>query len=312
MKIIDAHSHLWLKQDTSWNGQEIRTLKENGSRSMFLGEERQMLPPFMIDGSNSAEVFLSNMDYARVGAAVVVQDMIDGIQNDYLRSVQEKWPERFFCYAMADYLHEGFYEQAVNLLENGRFRGLSIPAHRLQGISLASPEMMRMFHYMEENGRYLSIMLKDGDGQVAELQEVIEECPGLHIAVGHLCMAAPPDTAPWENPSWKRQIALARHENVMIESGGITSLYNSEFYPFPTAVRAIMEAAEIVGWKKLMWGSCYPRTVTAITYRMSYDFLMRPGGPGEEELNLFLGENAVLFYGFGQLPELPYIRNMSE
>ena len=50
--IIDAHSHLWLKQDTSWNGQVIRTT-HNG-RSLFLGEEVQMLPPFMIDGQNSA------------------------------------------------------------------------------------------------------------------------------------------------------------------------------------------------------------------------------------------------------------------
>ena len=64
--IIDAHSHLWLRQDTMVDGQAIRTLGENGSRSLFFGEERQMLPPFMIDGRNTAEVFLSNMDYAQV------------------------------------------------------------------------------------------------------------------------------------------------------------------------------------------------------------------------------------------------------
>ena len=67
--IIDAHSHLWLKQDTVVEGLPIRTL-ENG-RSLFMGEVRQMLPPFMTDGVNSAEVFLSNMDYAQVSAAVV-------------------------------------------------------------------------------------------------------------------------------------------------------------------------------------------------------------------------------------------------
>ena len=39
--IIDAHSHLWLKQDTSWDGKPIRSLK-NG-RSIFLGEEVQMI-----------------------------------------------------------------------------------------------------------------------------------------------------------------------------------------------------------------------------------------------------------------------------
>ena len=76
--IIDAHSHLWLRQDTMVDGQAIRTLGNNGSRSVFFGEERQMLPPFMIDGRNTAEVFLSNMDYAQVAAAVVVQEVMDG------------------------------------------------------------------------------------------------------------------------------------------------------------------------------------------------------------------------------------------
>lgn len=76
--IIDAHSHLWLKQDTVVEGLPIRTL-ENG-RSLFMGEVRQMLPPFMTDGVNSAEVFLSNMDYAQVSAAVVTQEFIDGFR----------------------------------------------------------------------------------------------------------------------------------------------------------------------------------------------------------------------------------------
>ena len=67
LRIIDAHSHLWLKQDTVVDGMRIRALA-NG-RSEFMGELRQMLPPFMIDGKNTAEVFLSNMDYAQVSAA---------------------------------------------------------------------------------------------------------------------------------------------------------------------------------------------------------------------------------------------------
>lgn len=48
LRIIDAHSHLWLKQDTVVDGMRIRALA-NG-RSEFMGELRQMLPPFMIDG----------------------------------------------------------------------------------------------------------------------------------------------------------------------------------------------------------------------------------------------------------------------
>ena len=309
-KIIDAHSHLWLQQDTSWNGKPIHSLK-NG-RSLFLGEVVQMLPPFMIDGKNTAEVFLSNMDYAQVSAAVVVQEFIDGLQNDYLATVSTQYPDRFITCGMADYLHDGFYEQALQLMAVKNFKGMAIPGHRLLGRSLTSPEMMRMFHEMERRNVFLSITLADGDRQVGELHEVIKECPKLRIAIGHLGMANPPQSPCWENHDWRMQIKLAQHENVMIETGGITWLYNSEFYPFPSAIRAIREAAGLVGMDRLMWGSDYPRTITAITYRMSYDFIVKSPELTEEEKQLLLGENAHRFYGFQKLKELGYIKNMSE
>ena len=147
MKIIDAHSHLWLRQETSWDGKEIRSLK-NG-RSIFLGEEVQMMPPFILDSRNTAEVFLSNMDYAQVGAAVVVQEFIDGLQNDYLEEVQRQYPDRFLCCGMADYRQPDFLAQAETLILQRGFRGIAIPGHRLLGKPLTDDEMMRMFRLME-------------------------------------------------------------------------------------------------------------------------------------------------------------------
>lgn len=305
MKIIDTHSHLWLRQDTVVNGYPIRTL-ENG-RSLFMGEVRQMLPPFMIDGHNTAEVFLSNMDYAQVTAAVVVQEFIDGIQNNYLAEVQKRYPERFIVCGMADYRKPGYTEEVRNLIAQG-FRGIAIPGHRLQTpqgrVSLTSQEMMDMFRLMEKKKVFLSITLEDGAVQVPELEEVIQECPDLKIAVGHFGMVTV--------PGWMEQIRLARHRNVMIESGGITWLFNDEFYPFKGAVKAIRQAADEVGMNKLMWGSDYPRTITAITYRMSYDFILKTTELTDESKALFLGQNAVGFYGIDTEIDLPYIKNMSE
>lgn len=304
-KIIDAHSHLWLRQDTSWNGMPVRTLK-NG-RSFFLTEEVQMVPPFMIDGVNSAEVFLSNMNYAQVGGAVVVQEFIDGIQNDYLAKVKSDYPERFFVFGMCDYFKPGFYDTAASLIDSG-FKGIAIPGHRLilsdGRVNLNSPEMMKMFHLMEDKGVILSLCLAENNLQNGEIKEVIEECPRLKIAIGHFGMV----TA----PGWEDQIKLAINDNVMIESGGITWLFNKEFYPFNGAVRAIREAIDMVGADKLMWGSDYPRTITAITYKMSYDFILKTNDLTDREKRLFLGENAEKFYGFNNLPDLPYVKNMSE
>lgn len=315
--LIDAHAHLWMRQNTIVDGKPIRTLSPNGSRSTFFGEEVQMLPPFMIDGQNSAEVFLSNMNYAQVGGAVIVQEIIDGMQNDYLLEVQQRYPNRFFCYAMPELRKDkcrslglpGVLAQVENLLGIG-FRGIALPGHRLfapgSGIELNSPEMMDVYRLLQERGAYLTMCLYDGDYHVGQMEEVISECPALKVAIGHFGMVT--------REGWQQQILLARHENVYVESGGITWLFNDEFYPYKGAIRALREAIDLVGADKLMWGSDYPRTITAITYKMSYDFVEKDpeGLLTTDEKMKFLGQNAQRFYGFKKLPELPYIKNMSE
>ncbi|MGM9691086.1 MAG: amidohydrolase family protein [Bacteroidaceae bacterium] len=294
MTIIDAHTHLWKKQDTWVDGKRILSLK-NG-RSIFMDEEVQMIPPFIIDGVNSAEVFLSNMNYAQVGAAVVVQELIDGNQNAYLTEVQQQYPDRFFCLGMAWNLDEALAVHAAGL------KGIAFPGHRMQQSLLT---LMPIFKYMEENSMVLSMCLGDDEKQIDEMKEVIQECPRLKVAIGHFGMVT--------TPSFQRQVLLAREgKNVMVESGGITWLYNAEFYPYPSAIRSIKQAADWVGMDRLMWGSDYPRTITAITYKMSYDFVSKSTELTDEEKALFLGQNALQFYGFKDLPELPYIKNMSE
>lgn len=292
--IIDSHTHLWRKQDTWVDGKRILSMK-NG-RSIFMDEEVQMMPPFMIGEENSVEVLLSNMNYAQVGAAVVVQEVIDGNQNEYLTEVQKAHPDRIFCMGMAWNLDEAKAVHAAGL------KGIAFPGHRMKESLLG---LMPVFKYMEEQGMVLSMCLGEEEKQIGEMKEVIQECPRLKVAIGHFGMVT--------TPIFESQVKLAlAGENVMVESGGITWLYNAEFYPYPSAIRSIKEAADWVGMNRLMWGSDYPRTITAITYKMSYDFVSKSKELTEEEKTLFLGQNALRFYGFKDLPELPYIKNMSE
>jgi predicted TIM-barrel fold metal-dependent hydrolase len=236
------------------------------------------------------------MDYAQVGGAVVVQEVIDGNQNTYLADVQQRYPQRFCCMGMASTVDE-----AQRVVDAG-LKGIAFPGHRMHE---PLQTLMPVFKLMEQLGLICSMCLADDERQIAQMAEVIQECPQLRVAIGHFGMA---NTA-----SFRSQVLLVRQgEHVMIESGGITWLYNAEFYPFPTAVRRICEAADWVGWEHLMWGSDYPRTITAITYKMSYDFIEKSTELTADEKRLFLGENAQRFYGFKNLPELPYIKNMSE
>ena len=289
--MIDAHAHLWLKQDGRVDGKPVYDL--GGGRSLFGDEAVQMLPPYMTDGVNSAERFLANMDFAQVGAAVITQEYIDGNQDEYLQQVRQKWPERFRVTCL--------YEEK-GIPETDGADGIKICGGRLKDIDLTKHEAV--FRTADERGMFIAIDMADGDAQVGSLNEMIRQYPNLRIAIGHFGMVT--------RDGWEEQIKLARYPRVFVESGGITWLFNDEFYPYPSAVKAILRARDLCGMEKLMWGSDYPRTMTAITYRMSLDFVTKSPLMTEKEKRLFLHENALGFYGFGHVPELPLIHHMAE
>lgn len=149
---------------------------------------------------------------------------------------------------------------------------------------------------------FISIDLADGDEQVEDMQYLIDNCPNLRIAIGHFGMVT--------TKNWQAQIALARNKNVFVESGGLTWLFNGEYYPYPSAVNAIREAISICGIEKLMWGSDYPRTMTEITYKMAVRFILETDKLSDFEKEAFLGGNAKVFYRFGELSRLEPIANM--
>ena len=180
------------------------------------------------------------------------------------------------------------------------FDGVKICACRLKNKDLTAH--IDIFKKVEAVGKYISIDMADGDEQVESLQKVIDECPDLRIAIGHFGMVT--------TPGWQKQIELAKNKNVYIESGGLTWLFHKEFYPYPSAIDAILEARDICGMEKLMWGSDYPRTMTDITYKSAVRFILDTPKMTENEKRLFLGENAVRFYGFEGLQPLPEIENM--
>ena len=290
--MIDAHVHLWEKQQGRVNGLPVYSL--GGGLSRFGSEVRQMLPPYMADGVNSAERLLACMNFAQVAAAVVTQEYIDGSQDVYLRRVRLENPERFRVTAL--------YEEKPLPEDLSGFDGIKICGGRL-----ADPDLTKcadVFSRAVAEDKFIAIDMAGGDVQCASLREMALQFPSLRIAVGHFGMVTV--------PRWQEQIRLARLPNVSVESGGITWLFNSEFYPYPSAVRAILEARDLCGIEKLMWGSDYPRTMTAITYRMSWDFIEKSPLLTREEKLRFLHQNAETFYRFSSLPEMPYIHHMAE
>ncbi len=287
--IIDAHAHLWKVQKGKVDGRDVIGL-ENG-KSNFGGETRQMMPPYMTDGFNSVESLIANMDYAGVNGAVITQEEIDGNQNNYLLEAKKKFPDRLKICAL-------YIENQP--LETDGFDGIKLCAGRLKEQNLLKHEFV--FETANEKDMFISIDLADGNAQTEELGALADKYPNLRIAIGHFGMVT--------RENWLEQIKLAQKPNVYVESGGITWLFNEEFYPYPSAIKAIREAGAVCSFEKLMWGSDYPRTMVEITYKMSFDFVVKSTDLTEDEKIKFLCKNAENFYGFENLKPLKKIENM--
>ena len=286
---IDAHVHLWEKLQGRFRGRPVYGV--GNGKCDFGGAIRQMMPPYMEDGRNSAERLIANMDYARVNGCVVTQEYIDGNQDDYLLEVRLAYPDRFRICSL--------YEENDDYRIDG-FDGLKICSGRLADQDLK--KLLPVFEKVQSEEKFISIDMADGDAQTEGLQYLIDACPNLRIAIGHFGMVT--------TKGWQKQIELAKNKNVYIESGGLTWLFNYEFYPYPSAIDAILEARDICGMDKLKTGRDYPRTMTDITYKSAVRFILESDKLSEEEKRAFIGENAVKFYGFKNLTALPEIVNM--
>ncbi len=294
---IDAHVHLWKNINGLVKSGKVCSL--GNGKVDFAGEVRQMMPPYMNDGQNTVERLIANMDYACVNAAVITQEYIDGNQDEYLLEARNKYPERIKITTLyEDYNVSDSTEKFIQNLQ--LFDGVKICAGRLADPDLK--KLLPLFKKVQEVGKFISIDMADGAAQTDDLAFIIKECPELRIAIGHFGMVT--------TDGWQKQIELAKAPNVYIESGGLTWLFHKEFYPYPSAIDAILEARDICGMNKLMWGSDYPRTMTDITYIMAVRFIEETNKLTDEEKSAFLGKNAEKLYGFKNLVPLKPIKNM--
>lgn len=289
--IIDAHMHLWDKINGSLGKQPVKPVK-NGI--IKVGDKiYQGMPTYFGDCRSTAESALAAMEDAGVWNAIVTQEYLDGNQNNYLLNIQKKYPKRFFVHGLLDFRKPRNLKKDFQILRKKGFQGVKCPAMFLPeiNIKLDSLELMYVWQEMESNGMILSIDLASGRVQVKQMENIIRHFGELKMCIGHFGMGG--------HKGWMEQIQLAEAKNVYIESGGMIWLFRREGPPFRQAQAAIKRALKAVGYKKLMWGSDYPRTMVDFTYRQSLDFV-RYGCDfmSKKERQAFLGDNAAKVYGF--------------
>lgn len=291
---MDAHMHAWDRLDGRIRGVEPVEPVENG-RIRIGGQDGRIvlgMPATLLDCRALGEHAIAQFDAHGVDAGVLVQEYLDGEQNAYSLELERRFPGRFFAFALPDFFRpaEEAAAECHRLLDQG-FRGLKICGGQLEGkFDFDHPRLAPVWQRIEREGKTLAIDFSEGSSQVPAFERVLAELPLLRAAIGHFGLPT--------RGGWPAQLMLARHPNVRIETGGIVWLYRDEGFPFPQAQRAIAEARDRVGIEKLMWGSDWPRTMCDFTYAQSLLFAAQSPLLSEHEKEMFLGENARMFYGF--------------
>jgi predicted TIM-barrel fold metal-dependent hydrolase len=288
--IVDAHMHIWNKLHGSIGGKI--PLVGLGNGMIRIGENAMLgMPASHADCTARAEWVVAEFDAAGVDTGVVVQENMDGEQNDYCLRTMREFPGRFFCHALPDYFSpQSFVQQCSALFAKG-FGGIKVPGGHLAmaNVAVDHKSFMPVWERMAAEGHVMAIDMSEGDGQVPPMENILRHFPNLKVAIGHFGMPT--------RRGWPGQLRLCRHENVYMESGGIIWLYRNDGYPFPNAMKAINEAKKEVGIEKLMWGSDWPRTMVDFTYRQSLDFVRKSDALSDDEKTALLGANAAKLYG---------------
>jgi len=298
--VVDAHMHVWNRLHGQVGGATPVTAA-GGGRVRIGADEVLGMPAAFDDCLALAERVVGEWDAAGVAGGVVVQEYLDGEQNDYLLEVQTRWPGRFFGYALPDLFRPDAAEAEVEALLARGFRGMKLCGGHLAGrVRLDDPRLLAAWQRVAAVDGMLSVDLSEGDAQVAEVEAILDACPGIRVAIGHFGMP--------NRGGWPAQLELCRHAAVRMDCGGITWLYRHEGPPFPGALDAIRRAGESVGYDKLMWGSDWPRTMVDHTYAQGLDFVRDTEALADADKAAFLGGTAATFYGFDLAPRAPLAR----
>jgi len=259
--IIDAHIHLWNRLHGDDLGIDRQALTwgraREGDRVYYA------TPPAFEDSLSTWERAAAHMDYAGVDRAVVLQEFMDGKQDDYLAQVRQEQPERFCCLALFD---RHFYEDPRAAF------AAAISDRHLQGLLVKTPDpfpditartLLPVWEACAERG--LPVVLKNGDPQA--VRALIAAVPALKVVLSHFAGASDPP-----KDFHERLAIVADSANVTIDSGGLTYRHR---YPFPRCQELLQEAVETCGAGKIAWGSDYPRPglVAEASYKQQLEFI---------------------------------------
>lgn len=278
MKKIDAHAHIFERISSYTPSGELRPIG-NGVCRWPTGEEMAIIPKGYGETSFLAESLLKIMDAEDIEKAILLQGSLYGFQNEYAIETAQKYPDRFKAAVTLDPFCKNADKILDHLIDHCRAKivkfELSIGAGLMgyhHNFILDDEVMDKIYHRMsqEEN---MTLVLDIGSPKMFSCQpeaveRIAKKYPNLHIVICHLLAPHLDD----EELVIKALPYLAK-ENIWVDLSALPWNVAPESYPYPTALRLISAAKDILGHKKILWGTDIPAVMTKFTFRDLCDYI---------------------------------------
>ena len=300
MKIIDAHVHL--VETVAGIGAEGELRFTGGGFARYAtGRTFRLLPQRFATGRVTPEDVLALMDENGVEKAVLLQGNYLGFQNLYSFEAQRKYPDRFkaaasydpFSRMKEDIRRHLFEELGISVVKFELSTGSGLMCNH--GAFPLDGEMMEAeYRYAQEHGLICVLDIgRPGTAsfQVEALRRAILHHPGLRFVICHLLA---PDRDAEE--AMKAGLARLTLPNVWFDLAALPHNVRPEEYPYETAQRFVLRAAEIAGADRLMFGSDLPTTLKEDTYDHLIGFVRDASGLEAATRRMILRENADRLY----------------
>ena len=302
MKKIDAHLHLAKVLAGYCRRGELRAIG-GGKAQWGSGEVFQLLPTTGEYGDDcfTAEQALAIMDRNDVEKAVLMNGSMYGFQNIFHEELLEKYPDRFCPSCEVDPFATNHMEALTRFLEEKKFHLVKFEVSSGGGLmgchdpfDLSGDRMMEIYRLIEKNRGVVALDVGDIDmesHQTTALMRVADRCPDLKVVICHLLAPARE-----KRREWIAELQLLSQANIWFDIAAMPKIMAPDVYPYPETVEYLAQARDILGPKKLMWGTDAPFAATQDTYEHLADYLEKTDVFTEEELADIYYNNAKEVY----------------
>lgn len=276
MKKIDGHLHL-VRSLAGLNGKGRLTPLGDGKAIWDDGEVIKLIPDGWGDDNFLAEAALKVMDQQGIDKAVLLQGSLNGYQNYYSWQVAKKYPDRF----MASFSVDPYMDQAMAIVQRyvGQLGERVIKFEISQGGGLhgyhhpfrldISPECGRIFHYLAAFPQSVVVVDYGSADQLSYQPEAITNLarlyPQLDFVVCHLSFPDCDHLHRLANALFQWQ----KLPNIYTDISAIQDIegeQGDEQSSFPRCQKDVQLALQILGSRRIIWGTDSPWSATFNSY----------------------------------------------